>query len=59
MRLAKGATKQQAVEDVCRVFFVPQSLKSVPTILEWWDEETRRTVTHLGGWKAGKALGLR
>lgn len=58
MRLAKGATKAQAIEELCKKLFAPKGLESVPPIMEWWDEETRRTVTHLGGWKARKALGL-
>lgn len=58
MRLAKGATKQQAIEEVCAKLFAPAGLKSVPSILEWWDAETRRTVVSLRGWSARKALGL-
>ena len=58
MRLAKGATKADAREELCAKFFGPKGLESVPPILEWWDEETRRTVTSLQGWKARKALGL-
>jgi hypothetical protein len=49
---------QQAIQEVCKALFAPKALESVPPILEWWDEETRRTVTNLRGWKARKALGL-
>jgi hypothetical protein len=58
MRLARGATKQQAIDELCKKLFAPRGLESVPPIREWWDEETRRTVTNLQGWKARKALGL-
>ena len=58
MRLAKGATKQRANQEVCEKLFAPKALESVPPILEWLDEETRRTVTDMRGWVARKALGL-
>lgn len=58
MRLAKGVTKQQAIEEICQKVFAPKGLVSVPTILEWWEQETRRTVTTMRGWTARKKLGL-
>lgn len=58
MRLARGATKQQAIEEVCKKLFAPKGLESVPPILEWWDDEMRRVVTNMRGWQARKALGL-
>lgn len=58
MRLTKGATRAQAIEEVCAKLFAPAGLREVPTILEWWDEETSRVVVPLRGWKARKALGL-
>lgn len=38
--------------------FARDALRSVPLLLIWWDEETRRTVTSMQGWKARKAMGL-
>lgn len=58
MRLAKGATKQQAIEEVCKALFAPKGLESVPPILEHWAEVVRSKVTNLQGWKARKTLGL-
>ena len=58
MRLAKGATKQQAVQEVCKAFFAPKALESVPPILDYWDEQTRRQPAEIFGRTARKAMGL-
>lgn len=58
MRLAKGATKQQAIQEVCKALFAPKGLESVPPILEYWAEVVCTKVTDLRGWKARKAMGL-
>ena len=57
MRLARGATKQQAIEEACKEF-AHEGLRSVPPILDHWNEVVRSKGTTLRGWKARKVLGL-
>lgn len=39
--------------------FARDALKSVPTILMWWDEETRRVVVNLKARELRQKLGLK
>lgn len=58
MRLARGATLGDAREEVVRMF-ARDALVSVPGILMWWDEETRRVVVPLRARGLRARLGLK
>jgi hypothetical protein len=58
VRLSRGATRADAREEVCRMF-ARDALKSSPSIWEWWDSETRRTVVSLEARELRARLGLK
>lgn len=58
MRLAKGATVEQARQEVCKLF-AGDGLKSVPTVNDWWAAIRHEKVVSLTARKMRAALGLK
>lgn len=58
MRLAPGATRTEAREEVCKLF-AEDSLRSVPLVLVWWEDMAYEKTVSIAAWKMRKALGLK